>query len=314
MTSRSRTALDEPTTRVVSRGDRLRDHRGDGEGGRVGVAEVLVGSAAESGVVGRIDERSSQPVVCFTPGVEPGGGRRRRRRAARRRPPARPGRGRSPRRHGRGPRGCPGAGSVMRLMTGRERVGWPTTMTRSTRRAGRCRAAGGRCEWPGVPMRAPDVGSASEGPVGGLGEQSRGRSGVVAGDDDGARPERSTQPQSAPPDGAMFRCGSWPRFGLRHVRRRRCRAGPPGGGIGVGGHEVAVELDVELGRTHPRAGLVRSRRDRSRAAHPAVRSWHGANRPKMPAWSVVWLAPVPRSRSGRSAVTTTTDVRCGAPP
>ena len=38
----------------------------------------------------------------------------------------------------------------------------------------------------------------------------------------------------------------------------------------------------------------------------AVRSWHGAKVPKMPAWSVVWLAPVPRSRSGRSALTTTT--------
>src|SRR6478752_9989021 len=40
-------------------------------------------------------------------------------------------------------------------------------------------------------------------------------------------------------------------------------------------------------------------------SYDAVASWVATSGPNTPTWSVVWLALVPRSRAGRSAVTTT---------
>ena len=80
---------------------------------------------------------------------------------------------------------------------------------------------------------------------------------------------------------------------------------PPRVRVGVRRQQVTVELDVELGRAAARTRLPHDAAQLI-GGRAAVRSWHGAKVPKIPAWSVVWLAPVPRSRSGRSALTTTT--------
>ena len=185
---------------------------------------------------------------------------------------------------------------------------------------------------------APDPGPrrrlGDERPVGGLGEQPGGRPGVVTGHDDGARAERqhlravATDAHRGPatasyrasrrrnsaaaelsgfgPDGCTVRRG---RSGWREgPPRRSCRVEARGAATRcrgrVGGEEVAVELEVELGRAGREQACESAAQLGFAEDRSGGRSWQGANVPKIPAWVVVWLAPVPRSRSGRSALTT----------
>ena len=229
----------------------------------------------------------------------------------------------------------------MRLVTGRDRVGWPTTTTRSTspRRSvvSSSRPVRSACR----PIRAPDVGSATSGQLAASASRRaagpasspatttvRGPSGStspsVGTDTDGSSVpvparRRGRQPCAGSVGVAESSGRGWRSAvaGWRCGRSRGADAAqsglgalPPRVAVGVRRQQVAVELDVELGRAAPRARLRHEQPPSSSSGVAAVRSWHGAKIPKMPAWSVVWLAPVPRSRSGRSALTTTTPTPC----
>ncbi len=126
-------------------------------------------------------------------------------------------------------------------------------------------------------------------PAGLLGEDPGRRAGVVAGHHDGARADRRARSASS---GCARACG------------RAC--GRASGVQRSVGHQRVVELDVEVHRAARPSDQHRVDVRRRRAVR--------TSRPKMPTWSVVWLAPVPRSRAGRSAVTTMQRQRRRGPP
>ena len=122
-------------------------------------------------------------------------------------------------------------------------------------------------------------------PAGRLGELAGRRTGVVAGDHHGAgaEVEHPCRGQRAAPPAPPTSGTSPP----SHVSSRQ---------------ERVVELDVEV---HGASAVVPAEEGEQLVQVGAETSSVGAKGPKRPTWSVVWLAPVPRSRAGRSAVTTT---------
>ena len=178
-------------------------------------------------------------------------------------------------------------------MTGRDSVGWPNTTTRSIRRAEvaveqqpvAADRRSRRCASRWSARRAAASRPARR-------ASRAGGPGVVAGDDHRARAERERARRSR----GRTTCGP---------RSTRCDG--PGCHRSVG-DERLVELHVEVQRTR----RVRRQRRRTRPGRRRRRS--RTSGPKIPTWSVVWLAPVPRSRAGRSAVTTTSGRRRRAPP
>ena len=120
-----------------------------------------------------------------------------------------------------------------------------------------------------------------------LGEDAGGRTGVVPGDDDRAR---------APARGrvAPRERQGWPPTVA--APRRRPPSPPSSGSSGSSSCTLRC-----TGRLPPWLRTKARVASRSAAATSSV----GAKEPKIPTWSVVWLAPEPRRRAGRSAVTTT---------
>ena len=116
-----------------------------------------------------------------------------------------------------------------------------------------------------------------------LGEHPGGRARVVAGDDDGPRARR---------DADLDRRA----ISVQTLRFARAHASGTHRSSGTSGSSSWT-----LRCTGPCA----ARRSRAREVGGAARSTVATSGPKMPTWSVVWLALVPRSRAGRSAVTTT---------
>ena len=176
-------------------------------------------------------------------------------------------------------------------VTGRDRVGCPKTTTRSMRwRRGRRRAAGGSGAAAFSPVRQPRAGLGQQRPAGLLGQHPSRRPGVVPGDHDGARPEPGRSRRTRAGQRGSGRVG--PRRGRsgRETRRLRRRAA-------AGSSSCTLRWTGPVAATsspEPTAPEVRSGPEVDGSATRA---------PKMPTWSVVWLAPVPRSRAGRSAVT-----------
>ena len=137
------------------------------------------------------------------------------------------------------------------------------------------------------PVRDPLLGSASSGQPAVLGQHPRRRPRVVTGDHDRARARR--QRDRAPRWSARW-CGT-------SGTSARCV-----GLVAIGfGDQRLVELAVEVDRAVRGPGRRRGRR----VGRRRCRSAKLAASPKSRTWSVVWLAPVPRSRAGRSAVSAT---------
>ena len=164
-------------------------------------------------------------------------------------------------------------------VTGRDRVGCPATTTRSTcasevavrAAAGSSGARWRRCarRWWARRAAASRPPRRAPGPPG---RRRRRRPRRCAG--------RGRARSCARADGAS---------GRAHRR-------PDAGAHRSGGHQRLVELDVEVQRP------VADDAAAGTAVRPTSMST-GTSQPKMPTWSVVWLALVPRSRAGRSAVT-----------
>ena len=205
--------------------------------------------------------------------------------------------------------------------TGRARVGRPTTTTRS-----------------GTWASTQSVAASSSGPWGGRGPHAErperlGHEGVAAASRPVARQERrgprsrcrrGRRPSARRPSMASSSAAG----GGRRTGRGRPppRAPPPSRPSRGSGQPAALEVrservtegDVEVDRPGrptqpgaapwPRPGPGRpccaTTRSGRHARSAAGRSADQATAaPKIPGWSVVWLAPVPRSSAGRSAVT-----------
>ena len=149
------------------------------------------------------------------------------------------------------------------------------------------------------PVGAHRVGPGAR-PAGRLGEQRP--AGCSASDRGRAGPRRRRRPRPCAGRGAELAVGArGHRDGRADVARRSTRPGRD--------RRRQRSGRAPAGR---RAGTLRctgppgaERGDRSVAVADVGRRRRSRPRPKMPTWSVVWLAPVPRSRAGRSAVTTT---------
>ena len=252
---------------------------------------------------GRRRARRAGPKVAVggAPRLEPGdviGRRRRRRRRS----------GRSPRWRATRPGSVttppgPGAASTsmsareMSRVTGRDSVGWPRTTTRSISAARRPAEE--------QPVGADRVGAdpcagrrfGQQRPAGPLGEDPCARAGVVAGDDDGARPapEHLAPPRRRPP-------GSRRLSSLRRSGRLGAVArGHQGSASGSSGSS-----SWRLRWVGPRRRVATSAAASSSSDVASTpRSKQGAKTPKIPSWRVVWLAPLPRIAAGRSAARTT---------
>ena len=113
-----------------------------------------------------------------------------------------------------------------------------------------------------------------------LGEDAGGRAGVVPGDDDRAGPGLEDQSLHG-------------RGGRGRPRRRVLGGGLP---APVVGQQRLVELHVEVHR--PVALVAADEREDRVEIGARRRRASAAKEPKIPTWSVVWLAPVPRRRAG----------------
>ena len=181
--------------------------------------------------------------------------------------------------------------------TGRDSVGWPTTTTRSTcaTEVGR-RAAGGRCGSRRAPVRQPAGRLGQQRPAGLLGEDAGRRTGVVAGDHDGAGHRRSSrtslaapEPRRAAPDAG--RSGPRPA-----ARRRRAAAARRAGTLRCTGPGRPLRAGASADASDRRAvcavGRRRRRRRRSVRRRGRPGRWSGWRRCRA-------------ARAGRSAVSTT---------
>ena len=175
-----------------------------------------------------------------------------------------------------------------RSLTGRDSVGWPKTTTWSIWSAIGAWSISSRYATSALsPVRAPELGSANSG--------SPARSAKA----------RAGGPASSP--ATTTACGRIVSSGPPVPSAARGPAPPPGGTSGPPRSSVARTAGA-----HSPASTRGSSSSRLRCDGPgAPASWARiasgsspyAMRGNMPTWSVVWLAPVLRSRAGRSAVT-----------
>ena len=176
--------------------------------------------------------------------------------------------------------------------TGRDRVGWPKTTTRSMR----CAQLGAEEQ----PVGADRVGAGAR-PAARLGEQ---RPPGLLGQLPGRRTRvvtRRPRPSAARARGGA---GCRPPPSPRIVRRRSDplvrRVGGPNA-LGLSSVGSSGSSNWQFRWIGPSGSQAASRA----SSAGSVRSTKLAASPKRRTWSVVWLAPVPRRRAGRSAVTAT---------